>query len=175
MKPKLRIEEIYAYVAVDDEGEGITAYLSPENGHWMPMVGADMDRMKSLAPVAQQLADKGDRPIKLIRYATRSELETLLPQERPAEELSHMVDVAELPPEEEPAFQAFDEPSAIAGTVYADSVVVAATLSERGPGIAIIYFIDGQPMPPLCVTGDLARDLVSLANDALAAITRIEN
>ncbi len=170
MKRKLRIDEMFAYVAVDDEGEGITAYLSPENGQWMPMVGADMDRMKSLAPVAQQLADKGDRPIKLIRYETRTELETLEPRERPAEELEHLVDIADLPADL-PEDDADDDE----GLIFAQDVLVVALLTKRGPGIAITYLSDGRPTPPFCVTEGLADDLVRLVTEAQTAIKRLQN
>lgn len=171
MTPKVRIDELFAYVAVDEEGEGITAYLSADTGQWMPMVGADMERMTSLLPVAQQLADKGARPIKLVHYTTRTVIDTIEPRERPAEELEHLVDVAELQTPEAPAEGDQDDEDLI----FAQDVIVVGLLTRRGPGIAISYLSDGYPTLPLCVTGELADELVRLVTEAQTAIKRIEN
>lgn len=47
---KLKIEQMFAFVAYDEEGEGVMGFKVSDG--WMPMVGADMDRVKSLLPVA---------------------------------------------------------------------------------------------------------------------------
>lgn len=72
----LKIETMFAYVANDDEGEGIAAHFTPGTG-WMPLVGADMDRMNSLRPIAQALADKGGQDIRLVQFQTRVEIDLI--------------------------------------------------------------------------------------------------
>ena len=48
----LRITEIYAFVSKDKEGnEGIMGFKMPD-GNWMPMIGADVDRVDQLIPYA---------------------------------------------------------------------------------------------------------------------------
>ena len=50
MKEKLKIEQMFAFVACDEKGEGVMGFKGSDG--WMPMVGADMDRVKSLLPMA---------------------------------------------------------------------------------------------------------------------------
>lgn len=72
----VRIEEMFAFIALDpaDDTEGVTAALRP-NGEWMPMIGADMDRMNSLRPVAREIAKASGQRVTLCRFTTREELE----------------------------------------------------------------------------------------------------
>jgi hypothetical protein len=68
---------MWAYIAEDEgpDDEGITAYY---NGtEWMPMVGADKERMESLKPAARELAKAARRPIKLVRFFIREEIEVI--------------------------------------------------------------------------------------------------
>lgn len=50
--PDLKIDALYAYLAQGKEGEGVMGMSVPINGQMMmlPMVGADIDRIKSLLP-----------------------------------------------------------------------------------------------------------------------------
>lgn len=77
----LSIDRMFAFIAVseDGEGEGIAAHYSPELGGWMPLVGADMDRMTSYKPIAQELANKSGRRIVLSQFESRIDLEVLEP------------------------------------------------------------------------------------------------
>jgi hypothetical protein len=69
---RLRIEKIWAYIAVDSNGnEGICGFIS--NGRVVPMIGADEDRIKSLEPLAQELAKSTGCPIKLVSFSNRIE------------------------------------------------------------------------------------------------------
>jgi hypothetical protein len=53
-----KITEMYAFVTSDKQpegkDEGVIGFLTPE-GSWMPMVGADLDRVKSLIPIADKI------------------------------------------------------------------------------------------------------------------------
>lgn len=81
----LSIDKLYAYIAVDTEGkdgkpgEGIASFYSPETGGWMPMIGADQERMESLRPMAQQMANEGGRRIVLASFDVRTDVEILEP------------------------------------------------------------------------------------------------
>jgi hypothetical protein len=73
------ITEIWAFVARDSDGdEGITAFCGPD-GRWVPMIGADKDRIKSLEPIARDLAFKHDHKIRLIKFTGREEIKTIEP------------------------------------------------------------------------------------------------
>jgi hypothetical protein len=78
MKGQLNIETIFAFVLRDDDGtEGIPATLvGPMQ---MPLVGADMDRVASLEPIAQQLANASGKTIELVQFTTREHLKTIEP------------------------------------------------------------------------------------------------
>ena len=71
-----RIEQMYAFIAEegpDDEGViGMNTRLG-----WMPLVGADMARVKSLRQMALQVAREAGKPVKLLRFTRREELEVL--------------------------------------------------------------------------------------------------
>lgn len=65
----LRITEIYAFISKDKEGhEGIMGFNSP-NG-WMPMIGADIERVDQLVPIADKIAGMSGQKYE-IRYFTQ--------------------------------------------------------------------------------------------------------
>ena len=80
MKGQLRIEQMYAFVALDpeDNTEGVVA-MGPMDGVMLPLVGADMERVEQLRPIAQALATRGDMKITLCRFEIRTELEVIEP------------------------------------------------------------------------------------------------
>jgi len=50
----LKITELYAFVSKDKDGnEGLLGFRSHEG--WMPMVGADVERVESLIPLANEI------------------------------------------------------------------------------------------------------------------------
>lgn len=78
-----KIEVMYAYIAHekgDPDKEGLTAFLPSPSGQWMPMVGADEERMASLKPMAQELANATGQRITLVKFSDRTELETIDPK-----------------------------------------------------------------------------------------------
>lgn len=78
-----KIETMYAYISHGDgpDDEGVTAYLrgTPLSSQWVPMVGADRERMDSLRAVAQKMADKARQKITLAKFTVRTDLETIEP------------------------------------------------------------------------------------------------
>lgn len=71
----LRIDEMFAYIATDETGEGIPAM--PISGTTMPLVGADRERMESLRPYAERLAKMAGKKFKLVRFSVREDLEEI--------------------------------------------------------------------------------------------------
>jgi hypothetical protein len=71
------IEEMYAFISYDkdDNDEGICAMNT--RGMWIPMVGADMARVESLKPVAQQIVSMTGKKIKICKFSTREVLEII--------------------------------------------------------------------------------------------------
>ena len=74
-----KIEEMFAFVAVDEgpEDEGIVAVSI--GGSMMPLVGGDMARMDSLRPLAKETAIQTGKNILLLHFTSREELEVITP------------------------------------------------------------------------------------------------
>lgn len=74
----LRIESMYAFVTVDpdDDTEGIIGFSSPD-GQWLPMVGADMERVEQLRPIATSIARQTGREVRVVHFTERVEVEVL--------------------------------------------------------------------------------------------------
>lgn len=70
-----KINEMYAFVSVDpeDDTEGIIA-MKTAGGYWLPLVGADMNRVDSLRAKALELGDLSGREVKLLKFSAREEL-----------------------------------------------------------------------------------------------------
>ena len=73
----LSIDEMWAYIAVGAEGEGVTAMMS-ESG-WIPLVGADGERMMSYMEYAQGLADASGQSVVLARFSQREDVTVIHP------------------------------------------------------------------------------------------------
>jgi hypothetical protein len=74
----LVIRELYAYVAAGRDGdEGIVGINF--DGNWLPLVGADMDRMKSLRAHALACARASGERVRLVKFSSREDLEVLAP------------------------------------------------------------------------------------------------
>lgn len=77
-KTLLRIDELWAFVAQDRDGEGLPAFML-DNGMWMPLVAADRERVDSLRERAKQIARESGNKITLCRFSVREEIEVIEP------------------------------------------------------------------------------------------------
>lgn len=73
-----RIDQIWAYLSLDDGGEGVCSFQAAGIGA-LPMIGADKRRLDQLRPYAQQLARMVKRPIRLVRFRQREDVEIIQP------------------------------------------------------------------------------------------------
>ena len=65
----LRITEIFAFVAKDKDGhEGIMGFKGPDG--WMPLIGADLERVDQLVPIADKITTSTGQKYE-IRYFTQ--------------------------------------------------------------------------------------------------------
>lgn len=73
-----RIEELYAFICEDTgpDDEGVMGFLADSG--WIPMVGADMARVDSLKPMAQNLARAAGKKVKLVRFTNREEMGAII-------------------------------------------------------------------------------------------------
>jgi len=73
----LSIDALYAWVCTEpDGGEGVIG-ADIGLGGVEPLVGADMDRIKSLRPYAEALRSMTGYPVRLVRFGSREDLEVL--------------------------------------------------------------------------------------------------
>jgi hypothetical protein len=70
------IDAIYAWVAKEpDGGEGVCS-VQLGDVH-MPLVGADIERVKSVRPYAEMIRQETGYPVRLVRFSRREDLEEL--------------------------------------------------------------------------------------------------
>ena len=81
MAVPLVIDELWAWVSTDVEGEGVLAAPIPRLGNLLtvPMVGADMERMRSLEPIARQMANAFGVGVSLVRFSYRELIMSITP------------------------------------------------------------------------------------------------
>lgn len=75
------IDPMWAIITKDPLGgddEGIPAILSPD-GTWVPLVGADPERVGWMKEQAQNLSTESGLEMKLVCFQDRIELETFTP------------------------------------------------------------------------------------------------
>ena len=67
---------MYAFVAKNEEGEGIIAAEQVINGRSMllPLVGADMERVKSLYPLAEKICKIQNVSFKIYSFDNRVDI-----------------------------------------------------------------------------------------------------
>ena len=82
-----RIESIFAFVTEDTgpDDEGIIGFNSGIG--WVPMVGADMARVESLRPMAQRVANETGKPIKVLKFEIRFDIDKILPKDKGGEKI----------------------------------------------------------------------------------------
>jgi hypothetical protein len=171
----LTIDELYAWVISHPNGdEGIPAAMGA-SGMWLPLIGADQERMESFRGYATELAASEGRPLHLARFGAKEVMETIEPPEAP-----HSPQEAPEPEpatsEPEAAYQTFSEPLPIEGAIHADGVLVAGSMCEDGQfGLTIAFMINGKWSPAVMVKGKVADDLMSLAAQAKEAYKRSAN
>lgn len=80
------IDRMYAFVQEDTgpDDEGVISAPAAVHGPFhgpvpMPLVGADQGRVANLRPVAQSIADATGKPVKVLMFSVRTEVEVLMP------------------------------------------------------------------------------------------------
>lgn len=68
-----KIEQMYAFVAVQDGDEGIIGFNSPGSGGWVPLVGADMARVEDYRIIARKIGEMSNIEVQLLKFTNREE------------------------------------------------------------------------------------------------------
>jgi hypothetical protein len=76
-----RIEQLWAYLSVDDGGEGLCAAPMPGAPMLttMPLIAADRRRLELIKPIAHMIARKFGMPVRLARFRDREDVEIIRP------------------------------------------------------------------------------------------------
>lgn len=71
---------MYAFITVDpvDQTEGIIGMML--GGQYMPLVGADLERVEALRPHAQNIANVQGAEIKICLFSERVDIEIIKPK-----------------------------------------------------------------------------------------------
>lgn len=76
--PGFKIKELWAYVATESDGtEGVCGWRTSSG--MVPLIGADKERVVSMRPRAADVARQSGVPIKLVKFSTREDIETIEP------------------------------------------------------------------------------------------------
>lgn len=179
----LATDGVYAYIAEDG---GVVAVLSEATipHSWVPLVSISKETALGMRPLAQELATRTNKTLRLCHFAAREELAVVTPGPRrvtgtasglrqkmidewgfdPTDPLYDPSDVRQKP------VTAFDTPI-MERVAHASGVVVSPIVApppDGRPGLALIFTVDGQVVPPIGLLGQQAEDLPKLATEALA-------
>ncbi len=71
-----KIEKMFAFVCEDSgpDDEGIMGIQEPYTGIFMPLVGADMNRVKSLVEKAEIISQKVGKPYRILEFSVRKDV-----------------------------------------------------------------------------------------------------
>ncbi len=73
-----RFDECFCWVAEAPDGsEGLVGGNIGPGGQWLALVGGDVDRMRSLRPIAEMTRRGTGYPVRLVRFTRREDLEEL--------------------------------------------------------------------------------------------------
>lgn len=70
-----KVESIKAYIAQNEEGEGIVGFLN--EGTWVPMVCADDATVAKLRPLVLRVAQETGKKITLVKFSQREDVEVI--------------------------------------------------------------------------------------------------
>lgn len=77
---QVRILSLWAFIMVDpaDGSEGVPAFPGP-GGVLIPLMGADLARVASMRPIAEQAARRMGVPVTLAHFSVRTDQEVIEP------------------------------------------------------------------------------------------------
>lgn len=75
-----RIEHFWAFLSVDEGGEGVCAAPLAPGMLTVPMIAADERRLDSLKPLARKLPNIFGKPVRLAKFSTREDIEIYQPE-----------------------------------------------------------------------------------------------
>lgn len=79
MKGQYRIDSLFAFVVIDEDGtEGVPAVPGP-GGMQLPMVGADLAMVEMFKPLARRWAQENGRAVTLVHFSRRTVQEVYEP------------------------------------------------------------------------------------------------
>ena len=74
-----KIEQIYAFIAEDEDEDDEGVVATDVMGMMMPLIAADRDRVDSLRQIAADIVVKTNKPIKLVVFTNRADVEQIFP------------------------------------------------------------------------------------------------
>ncbi len=78
MKNKLRhIDSVWAFLSTDEGGNEVAMGCDIVGIGWVALIAADEERLASLRPIAKQLAREERLKVRLVKFTTREDLETI--------------------------------------------------------------------------------------------------
>jgi len=73
-----RIDHLWAWVSFDESGEGVCAFITAD-GLAVPLIAADENRLRAMRPRAVEIARMSGKPVRLVQFTTRRDIEVIQP------------------------------------------------------------------------------------------------
>lgn len=72
----LQIEEMFAFIAKNKDGEGVMGASLPIGGQMMmtALVGADIARIQQLLPIAKEISKITGTPFRIVKFSNRKDI-----------------------------------------------------------------------------------------------------
>jgi hypothetical protein len=67
------ITELYAFLSTDETGEGIVGEMI--DGAWTPLVTSKLRIAEKMRPLARHIAEVSGKPVRLVKFTARQEME----------------------------------------------------------------------------------------------------
>jgi len=75
-----RLNILYAFTVTTSDGREAIASFEQPDGSMLPMASFSEEKVEEFKPIAQAIADALERPVNLIKFEKRTEVEKITPK-----------------------------------------------------------------------------------------------
>jgi hypothetical protein len=74
-----RLNQLWLVTYINETGEEVVAQAKLTDGRYIPLIAADLARLKSVVPAARDLAKATNTKLHLIKFTNRVDIEDIVP------------------------------------------------------------------------------------------------
>jgi len=76
-----KVDKVWAYFALEEEGEGLCAFLDQKQKIWIPLICATETVAKRFEDMAQNIANESGTKIQLAEFTVRTDIKIIEPEQ----------------------------------------------------------------------------------------------